>query len=108
MDLTLLKEKYNDGLINPLCNNNNIKHTLRMTNTSFFNKEFLNEKNSEGRLRATSFDLILFRIPYFDLDPDRPQIGTKGLVTTTLILYLQYLTIKTFQIDHQIGIKQQL
>jgi len=38
LDLTLLKEKYNDGIINPLCDNNNIKHTLRMTNTSFFLK----------------------------------------------------------------------
>jgi hypothetical protein len=79
LDLNLLKEKYNNGFINPACNNNNIKHTLRMTNTSFFNKEFLNEKNSEGRLRATSFDLILFRIPYVDLDPDRPQIWDEGV-----------------------------
>ena len=57
LDLKLLKEKYNNGFINPLCVN--VKHTLRMTNTCFFNKDFLNEKTSQGRLRATSFDLIL-------------------------------------------------
>jgi hypothetical protein len=34
-----------------------------MTNTSFFDKELLNDKTSQGRRRATSFDLILFRIP---------------------------------------------
>ena len=79
LDLTLLKEKYNDGTINPLCNGNNIKHTLRMTNTSFFNKDFLNEKTSQGRLRATSFDLILFRIPYVDLDPSQPQRWDEGV-----------------------------
>jgi hypothetical protein len=78
LDLTLLKEKYNNGIVNPLCDND-IKHTLRMTNTSFFNKEFLNEKTSQGRLRATSFDLILFRIPYFNFDPDRPQIWDEGV-----------------------------
>jgi hypothetical protein len=34
-----------------------------MTNTSFFDIELLNDKTSQGRRRATSFDLILFRIP---------------------------------------------
>ena len=32
-------------------------------NTSTFNIETLNTSTSRGRLRATSFDLILFRIP---------------------------------------------
>jgi len=50
-----------------------------MTNTSFFNKDFLNEKTSQGRLRATSFDLILFRIPYVDLDPSQPQRWDEGV-----------------------------
>jgi hypothetical protein len=77
LDLTLLKEKYNNGFINPLCVN--VKHTLRMTNTCFFNKDFLNEKTSQGRLRATSFDLILFRIPYVDLDPNKPQKWDEGV-----------------------------
>ena len=63
LDLSLLKQKYNDGMINPLCNQNNITHTLRMTNTSFFDKELLNDTTSEGRRRAISFDLILLRIP---------------------------------------------
>jgi hypothetical protein len=77
LDLSLLKEKYNNGVISKTCGS--IKHTLRMTNTSFFNKEFLNEKNSQGRIRATSFDLILFKIPYTDLDPNRPQIWDEGV-----------------------------
>jgi hypothetical protein len=34
-----------------------------MTNTSSFDEELLNTKDSEGVKRATSFDLILFRIP---------------------------------------------
>jgi len=34
-----------------------------MTNTSSFDKELLNDTWSNGRRRATSFDLLLFRIP---------------------------------------------
>jgi hypothetical protein len=34
-----------------------------MTNTSSFDSELLNSTTSSGRRRATSFDLILFRIP---------------------------------------------
>ncbi len=77
LDLDLLKEKYSDGTIGDC--NNSVAHTLRMTNTSFFDKDLLNTYTSTGRLRATSFDLILFRIPYRDLDPDQPQNWDEGV-----------------------------
>ena len=38
LDLTLLKQKYNDGTISPC--NGEMKHTLRMTNTTSFNFDF--------------------------------------------------------------------
>ena len=62
LDLTLLQEKVSDGTISSTCTDSMI-HTLRMVNTSTFNIEELNTTTSQGRLRATSFDLILFRIP---------------------------------------------
>jgi len=62
LDLTLLQEKVADGTISSTCTDS-ITHTLRMVNTSTFNLETLNTTTSQGRLRATSFDLILFRIP---------------------------------------------
>jgi hypothetical protein len=64
IDLTDLQEKITDKIISTGCTSfSEIKHTLRMTNTSFFDNELLNDKTSQGRRRATSFDLILFRIP---------------------------------------------
>jgi hypothetical protein len=62
LDLTLLQEKVSDGTISSTCTDG-MTHTLRMVNTSTFNLEQLNTTTSQGRLRATSFDLILFRIP---------------------------------------------
>jgi hypothetical protein len=62
LDLELLQLKVDDGTISIDCSNS-MKHTLRMTNTSTFDKELLNTVTSQGRMRATSFDLILFRIP---------------------------------------------
>lgn len=62
LDLSDLIGKYNSGIISTDCNSQ-ITHTLRMTNTSSFDEELLNTKDSEGVKRATSFDLILFRIP---------------------------------------------
>jgi hypothetical protein len=62
LDLELLQLKVDDGTISIDCSNS-MKHTLRMTNTSTFDKELLNTNTSQGRMRATSFDLILFRIP---------------------------------------------
>jgi hypothetical protein len=76
LDLTLLREKIQDGVISLDCRDN-IKHTLRMTNTSFFDKDLLNTTTSQGRLRATSFDLILFRIPTDNLD--QPQHWDEGV-----------------------------
>ena len=78
LDLTLLKEKVNQGVISTTCISN-MKHTLRMTNTSYFDKDFLNDKTAQQRLRATSFDLVLLRIPYVDLDPDQPQNWDEGV-----------------------------
>jgi hypothetical protein len=77
LDLDLLKQKYSDGTIGDCTNN--IKHILRMTNTSFFDKDLLNTSTSTGRLRATSFDLVLLRIPYKDNDPDQPQNWDEGV-----------------------------
>jgi hypothetical protein len=79
LDLTLLKEKITQGIIVSTGCTSNMKHTLRMTNTSYFDKDFLNGKTSQGRLRATSFDLILFRIPYVNLDSDQPQNWDEGV-----------------------------
>ena len=74
LDLTLLKEKINDGTISLDCNRE-VKHVLKVTNTVKFNKEeYLNTSNSQGRKRATSFDLILFRIPYVNFDSQLPQL----------------------------------
>ena len=62
LDLTLLSKKYTDGTISKNCSDT-VTHTLRMTNTISFSEEFLNTRTSQSRQRATSFDLILFRIP---------------------------------------------
>ena len=78
IDLSLLTQKINDGTISTGCTSG-MTHTLNMTNTSYFDKEFLNTSTSQGRLRATSFDLILFRIPYYDLDPNTPQNWDEGV-----------------------------
>lgn len=77
LDLTLLLQKVDDGIIAFECDYT-IKHTLRMTNTSSFNDR-LNTETSQNRMRATSFDLILFRIPYINNDPDTPQLWDEGV-----------------------------
>ena len=64
IDLTDLRTKVTQGVVSTGCTGfSSITHTLKMTNTSFFDNELLNDKTSQGRRRATSFDLILFRIP---------------------------------------------
>ena len=77
LDLTLLQEKISDGTISKSCQDN-ITHTLRMVNTSTFNLELLNTSTSQGRIRATSFDLILFRIPPV-INTTDPQSWDEGV-----------------------------
>lgn len=58
-DETKLKKYYNDGLFPEL---DKMTHILKMTNTSCFDLELLNTQTSDGKDRASSFDLILFKI----------------------------------------------
>jgi len=78
LDLSLLQEKYNDGTIPNSCTTG-ATHILRMTNTGAFTQELLNTNTSQTRKRATSFDLILFRIPFVDNDPAFPQRWDEGV-----------------------------
>ena len=78
LDLDLLREKVATGIISTGCNNQ-IIHTLKMTNTSAFNAELLNTSMPDGSMRATSFDLILFRIPSVDFDMSQPQYWDEGV-----------------------------
>jgi hypothetical protein len=59
-DETRVRDFYNNGVMPDLTK---MKHTLNLINTSSFDTELLNTKTSDGKDRASSFDLILFRIP---------------------------------------------
>ena len=78
IDLTELQEKYNQKIISTGCTTN-IRHVLRMINTSSFSRDFLNTKTSEEKERATSFDLIVWRIPYEDFNETLPQYWDEGV-----------------------------
>lgn len=78
LDLSLLEQKISEGIISSDCTNT-MTHTLRMTNSSFFDIDLLNTKTSQSRMRATSFDLILFRIPYINNDMNTPQDWDEGV-----------------------------
>ena len=88
LDLTLLEEKISQGIITTGCTDV-MTHTLRMTNTSFF-EDLLNTRTSQLRLRSTSFDLILFRIPYINFDPSQPQNWDEGVGYDFADLIYQY------------------
>ena len=79
LDLTSLREKIAQGIISTNCLNSEMTHTLKMTNTSSFNNELLNTSMPDGSMRATSFDLILFRIPPVNFDPALPQTWDEGV-----------------------------
>lgn len=77
LDLTDLQTKISSGIISTACTS--MSHTLRMTNTSSFDTELINSTTSEGRRRATSFDLILFRIPKTSGSTGNPQLWDEGV-----------------------------
>lgn len=62
LDLSLLVQNIQSGIISTGCTSA-MTHVLKFTNTSSFDNELLNSFMSNERRRASSFDLILFRIP---------------------------------------------
>ena len=78
VDISDLRAKVSSGEISTGCSYN-LSHKLKMTNTSSFDKELLNDKWSDGRRRATSFDLVLFRIPKTDGNIGDPQSWDSGV-----------------------------
>jgi len=79
LNLDLLREKIANGTISTNCQNSEITHVLKMTNSSSFNNELLNTSMPDGSMRATSFDLILFRIPPVNFDSAFPQYWDEGV-----------------------------
>ena len=78
IDLTNLTNHIQSSVISTGCTSA-MTHTLKMTNTSFFDNELLNSKTSQGRRRATSFDLVLFRIPKYSGTTGVPQQWDSGV-----------------------------
>ena len=78
LDLSLLRENIATGVISTGCTTG-MTHVLNMTNTSSFDNELLNTYMSNERRRATSFDLILFRIPKTSGSTGNPQYWDEGV-----------------------------
>jgi hypothetical protein len=78
LDLSLLEQNVATGIISTGCTSA-MTHTLKMTNTSSFDNELLNSFMSNERRRATSFDLILFRIPNVSGNTGNPQYWDEGV-----------------------------
>ena len=78
LDLVQLRQDIQSGVISTGCTSA-MTHTLQMTNTSSFDNELLNTFMSNERRRATSFDLILFRIPKTSGDTGTPQFWDEGV-----------------------------
>lgn len=62
IDLNDLIKKINDG---DLVIKDDTKHYLHLTNTVFGDSSLVGQQRLTGKMRATSFDLILFNIPEF-------------------------------------------
>jgi hypothetical protein len=78
IDLSLLLENIQSGVISTGCTTG-MTHTLKMYNTSSFDNELLNTFMTNSRRRATSFDLILFRLPNTSGSTGDPQSWDEGV-----------------------------
>jgi hypothetical protein len=78
LDLDYLQQQIASKVISTGCTPT-LTHTLNMVNTSSFEDDLLNTSMSNSRKRATSFDLILFRIPYTSGDTGNPQLWDEGV-----------------------------
>jgi hypothetical protein len=78
LDLSGLLDNIIGNVITTGCTNN-MTHFLQMTNTSSFDDELKNTQMSSGRRRATSFDLILFRIPKTSGETGDTQFWDEGV-----------------------------
>jgi hypothetical protein len=78
LDLSLLEQNIQSGVISTGCTSA-MTHTLKMTNTSSFDNELLNTFMTNERRRATSFDLILFRIPQISGNTGGSQLWDEGV-----------------------------
>ena len=78
LDLDLLREKLATSEISTGCTTA-MTHTLVMTNTSSFDQELLNDTASDGSRRASSFDLILYRLPLYSGSTTSGQTWDEGV-----------------------------
>jgi hypothetical protein len=78
LDLDLLRENITTGVISTGCTSA-MTHVLSMTNTSSFDNELANTYMTNERRRASSFDLILFRIPKTSGSTGNPQYWDEGV-----------------------------
>jgi len=58
-DIVDLQDRYNNGEFGDL---SKVTHTLRMCNTSYFDRDLQAQKLLDGKQRTSSFDLMLFKI----------------------------------------------
>jgi hypothetical protein len=59
-DESRIKKFYEDGYF---CDLSKLKHTLKLYNATFFNESLLGQETCDGKKRACSFDMIVFKIP---------------------------------------------
>lgn len=78
LDLDLLRSSLESGVISSGCTTG-MTHTLKMTNSSFFDEDLINDYNPNQRRRASSFDLILFRIPKVSGSTGNSQTWDEGV-----------------------------
>lgn len=95
IDLSGLTDLYDEKVISTNCGQS-ITHKLNMTNTSAFDTELINDTTSQGRRRATSFDLVLFRIPKTSGSTGSPQEWDSGVGYDYYDISTKYETDKSF------------